>query len=148
MNQLASVRRSKLRSVTGVNPAGSFGHCPPGGNSVTVSADEPLWPSLVAVIVAVPTTSAVTKAFPLTVPTTTLLLVQVIARPVRMLPLASRSVAVNCCVPPTRRLMVAGVMVTEATAAGGGGGGGRGGGGGGGRGSGVRARGAAGGPAA
>src|SRR5207247_10692743 len=45
------------------------------------------------------------------------LLGQVTVRPVSTLPAASLSVAVNCCVPPTARLALAGVSVTLATGA-------------------------------
>ena len=89
---------------------------PPVG-AVTVSAAEPLLPSLVAVIVAPPAKRAVTKPLPVTEPTTTLLLVHTIDRPVSTLPIESRSVAVSCCVAPTPRLRVAGLTTTDATGA-------------------------------
>ena len=44
-----------------------------------------------------------------------LLELQVTVRPLSTFPFASRSVAVNCCVPPTPTLTVAGLTVTEAT---------------------------------
>src|SRR6266480_6355997 len=84
---------------------------------VTVIEDVPLCPSLVAVIVAGPAAKAVTRPLVLTVATEVLELVQVTVRPVRMLPLASRSVAVSWSVCPAGTLAVAGLTVTEATGA-------------------------------
>src|SRR5437870_10309953 len=78
-------------------------------------AAVPLWPSLVAVIVAEPATFAVTSPVPVTVATGVLLLAHVTERPVRMLPLASRRVAVSCCVCPAGTLADAGLTVTDAT---------------------------------
>src|SRR6266550_4426120 len=78
-------------------------------------AAVPLWPSLVAVIVAEPATFAVTSPVPVTVATGVLLLAHVTARPVRMLPLASRRVAVSCTVCPAGTLADAGLTVTDAT---------------------------------
>src|SRR6266516_1346660 len=73
----------------------------PGG--VTVMADVPLCPSLVAVIVADPAATAV------------LPLDHVTVRPTSGLPFASLGVAVNCTLPPAGMLADAGVTVTEAT---------------------------------
>src|SRR6266513_1961520 len=84
---------------------------------VTVMAAVPLCPSLVAVIVAGPAAKAVTRPLLLTVATDVLELVQVTVRPVRMLPPASRSVAVSWSVCPAGTLAVAGLTVTEATGA-------------------------------
>src|SRR6266550_3416468 len=84
---------------------------------VTVMAAVPLCPSLVAVIVAGPAAKAVTRPLLLTVATEVLELVQVTVHPVRMLPLASRSVAVSWSVCPAGTLAVAGLTVTEATGA-------------------------------
>jgi hypothetical protein len=61
-------------------------------------ADVPLWPSLVAVIVAVPASFAVTSPLELTVATLVFELAQVTARPLNTLPAASFSVAVSCTV--------------------------------------------------
>jgi len=63
---------------------------------VTVTVAVPLCPSLVAVITVEPVELAPTNPLPLTVATPELLLVQVMVRPVRTLPLASLRVAVNC----------------------------------------------------
>src|SRR5881628_2634559 len=78
-------------------------------------AAVPLWPSLVAVIVAAPATFAVTSPVPVTVATGVLLLAHVTERPVRMLPLASRRVALSCTVWPAGTLADAGLTVTDAT---------------------------------
>src|SRR5436309_5874445 len=78
-------------------------------------AAVPLWPSLVAVIVAEPATFAVPSPVPVTVATVVLVLAHVTERPVRMVPLASRRVAVSCCVCPAGTLADAGLTVTDAT---------------------------------
>jgi hypothetical protein len=90
------------------------------GASVTVIADVPLWPSLVAVIVVLPAPTAVTKPVVLTVAAAVLLETQVIERPVSTLPFASFVTAVSCCVGviPRTRLAVAGLTVTVATGTG------------------------------
>src|SRR5205809_2896432 len=78
-------------------------------------AAVPLWPSLVAVIVAEPATFAVTSPVPVTVATAVLLLAHATERPVRMAPLASRRVALSGTVWPTGTLAGAGLTVTDAT---------------------------------
>src|SRR2546427_3157243 len=78
-------------------------------------AAVPLWPSLVAVIVAEPATFPVTSPVPVTVATGVLLLAHVTVRPVRMVPLASRRVALSCTVWPAGTLADAGLTVTDAT---------------------------------
>src|SRR6184192_545787 len=85
------------------------------GTGVTVMAAVPFWPSLVAVIVAEPATLPVTSPVPVTVATDVLLLAHVTERPVRMLPLASRRVALSCTVWPAGTLADAGLTVTDAT---------------------------------
>src|SRR3989442_3938757 len=107
-----------------VTPLGSCAHVPGGGgggggggSTVTVMAAVPFCPSLVAVIVAEPTRRPVTNPLPLTVATSVLLLPHVTVRPVSTLPLASRNVAVSCCVPATAMLAVDGLTVTVATGA-------------------------------
>src|SRR5205807_1299263 len=87
------------------------------GTGVTVMAAVPLWPSLVAVIVAEPATLPVTSPVPVTVATDVLLLAHVTERPVRMLPLASRRVALSCTVWPVATVPELGVTVTAATGA-------------------------------
>src|SRR5437762_14142173 len=78
-------------------------------------AAVPLWPSLVAVIVAEPATFAVTSPVPVTVATGVLLLDHATGRPVSTVPFASFRVAVSCCVCPTGTLADAGLTVTDAT---------------------------------
>src|SRR5437870_3662983 len=78
-------------------------------------AAVPLSPSLVAVIVTAPAAAPVTRPLLLTVAQAVLELVHVTVRPVRVLPLASFSVAVSCSVCPTSTLPDAGLTVTEAT---------------------------------
>jgi hypothetical protein len=85
------------------------------GARVTVKLAVPVFPSLVAVMVAVPAPVAVTRPLELTVARALLELDHETARPVNALPLASRVLADNCTVPPTWRFAVAGVTVTVAT---------------------------------
>ena len=87
----------------------------PGAAPVTVMADVPLCPSLVAVIVADPAATPDTSPLPLTVATDVLLLDHVTVRPVTGLPFASFGVAVSCTVWPTPTLAEAGLTVTAAT---------------------------------
>src|SRR5438445_9945236 len=82
---------------------------------VTVTADVPLLPSDVAVMVAEPAATPVTSPLPFTVATAVLLLAQVTTRPDNGLPFASFGVAVSCTVPPCCTLAVGGVTATEAT---------------------------------
>src|SRR5712691_5283823 len=88
---------------------------PGGGGAVTVSAAVPLWPSLVAVMVADPTATPLTTPLLETVATAALSLAHVTVRPVSVLPFASFSVAVSTTVRPTATLAVAGLTVTVAT---------------------------------
>src|SRR5205823_3088920 len=69
------------------------------------------------VIDAAPAVFAVTSPLPFTVATVVLFEDHVTVRPVRMLPLASLSVAVSCCVWPACTLADAGLTVTVATGA-------------------------------
>src|SRR6266496_2609052 len=64
--------------------------------AVIVSAAVPLWPSLVAVIVAGPPATPVASPLPLTTATAVLLLAHVTVRPVSVFPAASLVTAVNC----------------------------------------------------
>ena len=82
---------------------------------MTVIADVPRLPSLVAVIVARPAVRPVTRPLLLTVATPASLLVQVTTRPVSGVPLASVGVAASCTVCPGVRLAVAGLTLTAAT---------------------------------
>jgi hypothetical protein len=74
-------------------------------------------PPIVAVSLAVPTATAVTRPVPDTVATDAGPMAQVTARPVSTFPLASYAVAVSCAVWPGVRFDVAGVTDTDATAA-------------------------------
>src|SRR2546421_250251 len=87
------------------------------GALVTVMVAVPLFPSLVAVIVAVPAPFAVPNPVRLTVATVVSLDDQVTARPESGLPLSSLGVALSCTVRPTGTLAIAGLTVTVATAA-------------------------------
>jgi hypothetical protein len=69
------------------------------GAGVTVTVALPLFPSLVAVILAVPTAIPLTTPCAETIATAVLLDAHVITRLVRVFPLASRVVAVACDVP-------------------------------------------------
>src|SRR3989442_4655344 len=89
------------------------------GMCTTVMAEVPLFPSLVAVIVAEPAVTPVTSPVPFTPAADGLLLDHVIDRPVRMLPFASFSVVVSCSVWPSLTVADPGVSVTVATGAGG-----------------------------
>src|SRR5438094_134966 len=83
---------------------------------VTEIDDVPLLPSLVAVIVAEPGVTAVTRPLPFTVATDVLLLDQETARPESAAPFASCGVAASWTVSPVWTVAVAGVTSTEATA--------------------------------
>jgi len=85
------------------------------GTLDTVTVAVAVFPSLVAVIVTDPVVTPLASPVPLTVATAVLLLAQVIARPVRTFPPESFVVAESCVVPPTSRLTVAGLTVTDAT---------------------------------
>src|SRR3989442_1656882 len=85
------------------------------GAFATVTVAEPLFPSLVAVVAAVPGATPVTSPLADTVERPGLDLVQVTARPVSAFPLASLGVALSCTVPPTTTFAVAGLTTTEAT---------------------------------
>src|SRR2546422_986288 len=85
------------------------------GSAVTVTVAVTLWPSLVTVIVAVPTATPVTSPLPFTVASRGALLTHVTTRPVNGLPLASWVVAVSGTVCPTPTLADAGLTATDAT---------------------------------
>jgi hypothetical protein len=88
------------------------------GTGITVMEEDPVFPSLVALIVAEPTTWAVTSPFRSTVAIVLSVDDQVTARPVSVLPLTSFVVAVSCCMAPTITLGMAGFTVTVATGTG------------------------------
>ena len=85
------------------------------GTFATVTVAEALFPSLVAVIVAVPAATAVATPFDETAATDGFELDHVIARPVSTVPAASCAVAVSCTVLPTRMFAALGATTTEAT---------------------------------
>jgi len=85
---------------------------------VTVTVEVPVFPSLVAVIVAVPSATPLTTPDELTVALDVSLEVHVTTRPVRRVPLASRSVAVRDRLEPLFTEAGEGVTVTVATGAG------------------------------
>src|SRR5216117_4123347 len=87
----------------------------PGAWEVTVMAEVPILPSLVAVMVAGPAATPVTSPLPFTVANAVALLDQDTARPGRGVPFASFGVAVIWTVLPASTLADAGVTVTEAT---------------------------------
>jgi len=87
------------------------------GPGVTVIDPEPDLPSLVAVIVVVPTNIAVAKPDDETVAVAVLPEVHATVRPVSTFPSASFSVAVNCCVEPLATFADAGATVMLATGA-------------------------------
>jgi hypothetical protein len=85
------------------------------GTVVTVIADPPACPSLVAVIVALPVATLLTRPLPFTVATAAFVVAHVTIRPLNGLPSASFGVAVSCTDCPTAMLAVAGVTATDAT---------------------------------
>src|SRR5262245_4142000 len=98
--------------------SGTLPPLPPDEGAETLIDALPLRPSLVAVICAVPATKVVTTPVLETVATLGAELVHAMVRPVRMLPAASRNVAVACVVRPATRLVLARLTVTLATGAG------------------------------
>jgi hypothetical protein len=88
------------------------------GTRTTVIAAVPLFPSIVATIVADPSATAVTSPVPAIVAMEGALVDQVMARPTSVFPLASLAVAVNWCVLRGARLAVYGDTETEATGTG------------------------------
>src|SRR5436309_455316 len=85
------------------------------GTIATVTLAVPLFPSLVAVIVADPAATPVTSPAADTVAIAVFELVQLITRPLSTLPAASLVTALSCVVAPTKTFAVAGLTVTEAT---------------------------------
>jgi hypothetical protein len=80
--------------------------------------DVPVFPSLVAVIVALPAVRALTKPFASTPATAGALDDHVTVRPVRTLPFESFNVADSCCVEVTPNTRVTGVGLTVTVATG------------------------------
>src|SRR6266571_3429017 len=98
-----------------VGPANARQEPVTGGSAVTVSAAVPLFPSLVAVIVAAPTATPVTRPLPFTLAIPPLLDAQVTVRPVRTVPALSLVTAVSWTAWPAGTLAEAGLTATEAT---------------------------------
>ncbi len=88
------------------------------GTLVTVTDAVLLCPSLVAVIVAEPRPTPVTRPTALTAATDELLLTHVTVRPLSTLPAESVVVAESCAVWPTSTVVDVGFRVTDATGAG------------------------------
>src|ERR1043166_2765197 len=86
-----------------------------GAGAVTVTAEVPVNPPLIAVMVADPAATAVTSPLAETVATEVLLLLQPKLWPERVLPAASFATPVSCTVLPAARLAVAGVTETDVT---------------------------------
>src|SRR5205809_746366 len=85
------------------------------GAAVTLISAVPLWPSLVAVIVAEPAATLVTSPLAFTVATAGVLLAHVTTRPDSGLPLTSLGVAASCTVWPACIVADPGVTATDAT---------------------------------
>src|SRR5213080_1973687 len=113
----ASAQETALLPAGATYTAGPLG----GGGAVTVIAAVPLFPPLVAVIVANPAAPPVTSPVALTEARLGALLAQVTTRPLSGLPRESCGVAVSRTVCPTGTLAGARLTVTEATGAGRGG---------------------------
>lgn len=94
-----------------------------GGWGFTAMTALPLFPSLVAVIVALPAPTAMTTPSFETDATWGALLAQLTTRPERTLPDELRAAAERMVVLPTMRLALPGVTLTESTGTGGAGGG-------------------------
>jgi hypothetical protein len=88
------------------------------GTGVTVIEEDPVFPSLVAFIVAEPTACAVTSPFASTDAIVGSVDNQDTPRPVSVAPLASFVVAVSCCVEPMVTLAEGGFTDTVATGTG------------------------------
>jgi hypothetical protein len=88
------------------------------GTAVTLIDAVPVCPSLVAVMVAAPTDTAVTRPLVLTVATPRLLELHATGRPLRTSPLAARITAVACVVAPAMSEDAASVTLTVATGTG------------------------------
>jgi len=85
------------------------------GTFETVTLAVPLCPSLVAVIVAEPAATPVTRPLLVTLATLVLPLAQLTVRPESGFPFTSFGVAVSCTVCPTCTAAEAGLTLTEAT---------------------------------
>src|SRR5216117_2909488 len=109
------VATSCTAPFTRIDAAGGLTLTDATGTLVTVMVALPLFPSLVAVIVADPVANAVTSPLASTPATLDWLDDQITARPERALPAASSGVAVSCTVCPTGVVPEGGVTMTRAT---------------------------------
>ena len=85
------------------------------GGTPTVMVAVAVLPSLVAVTVAMPVAVPVTRPLEDTLALVGSELLHVMTRPVSAMLLASRGVAVSCCVPPTATVAAVGAIVRVAT---------------------------------
>jgi len=85
------------------------------GRLATLAFLFPFFPSLVAVIVADPRATPLTRPLGDTVAIELLLVSHVIVRPVSTFPLASLTTAVSCCVDPGDRFTESGLTMTVST---------------------------------
>src|SRR5207244_239965 len=90
-------------------------HVPGGGAAETVSAEVPLCPSLVAVIVADPAATPLTSPLPLTVATAVLSLAHVTVRPASAISFACSVSDLRCAVLPVLSFAAARLTVAAAT---------------------------------
>src|SRR2546422_460449 len=87
------------------------------GRFATLTFFLPFFPSLVAVIVADPTPTPLSRPLGDTVATALLLVSHVTVRPVSTFPLASLATAVSCCVEPSAIFTESGLTMTGYTGA-------------------------------
>ncbi len=106
---VAPMSRLAIAGVTVTEATGTF---------VTVMAEVPLFPSLVAVMVAEPAATPVTRPLADTVATAALLVAQLTVGLASRFPAESVVTPASCTVAPTCTLADAGLSVTEATATG------------------------------
>src|SRR5207247_1703065 len=97
-----------------VGPANARQEPVTGGSAVTVIAAVPLFPSLVAVIVAAPTATPVTSPLPFTLAIPPLLDAHVSARPVKTVPALSLVTALRWPAWPPGAVAAAGLAAPEA----------------------------------
>src|ERR1700694_134566 len=111
----ASVAVSALEQLP-ISPAPTSTTLEPGGGgAVTVIAEVPFLPSLVAVMFAEPAATPVTSPLLFTVAAAALSLDHVTVRPESGAPFASSGVAVSCTVNPACTDVEGGLTITDAT---------------------------------
>jgi hypothetical protein len=108
--------RGSCRAATGSEVGSATAPEGGGGAAETTIAASPLFPSLVAVIVADPVATPETSPVLETDATAALELAQVTARPVSSSALASYVTALSCCALRVATVEVVGVTTTSATA--------------------------------